>query len=494
MVTYVINRTDINEETTNVEEKTVNQKFSIALFGRQRLEYGEEMNENLLHLLENFACPQQSGVTPAVPDMDRALPNTLQNAVDGQLWYNMSDEQLYIRRNGVWVALSTFGEVAANYGTIAHGENLPLPVSETGATFTYEECSWMVAPYEYPEGIDFMSCHTKTDDAQVVMQYMNPGDTVLTAGVANYMIVGIRGNVNQGNNPADQPVAISPTPTPAATVTPTATFGVTPTITPTGTPSVTATPPGTPSPTSTPAETPPNSVTLLGANTRLYVNPSAGGQTDGVSTYSKQNSTCGYLCGPKPDWDINTEATCIQWYYLIQNRAVERAMAITLEGISGGTPPYTVDFSGVSFAYSQPTTTFMQFAGDGTLYPIPTIDGFARYGNYHTGTNPIVTGVTDDSCTMYVRHDTGTNDFYNYDLDTVSYLGMYIKAWGVVNLKDQSGQSRNWWIQTTTPVGGTNVQTPSNPVKECTQTWSHYYDCSLCPSYCWDNIHIIGYP
>jgi hypothetical protein len=488
MVTYVINRTDISEPTTNVEEKSINQSFSIALFGREKLEYGELMNENVLHLLENFACPPLDGSNPPTPDMARALDNTLQNAIDGQLWYNNLDEQLYLRRNSVWVPLSSFSEIAANYGTLAHGEIIPLPVSSTGETFTREECSWIVGPYNYPEGIDFMKCYSKTDTGQVSMQYILPGGVTLTPGIVNYMIVGIKGNLNQGLNPNDAPPSLSPTPTPGPTVTPTATFGITPTITPTGTPGVTATPANTPDVTSTPAQTPSPSTTILGLNTRLYIGPSPGSQAAGFGPYDHHTSTCGDLCD-------NTQATCDQFDWLLRSRAIERRMDIRLENISGGIPPYIVDYSGVTFEISGPTTTFMQFAGDPTLYPMDPLLGEIQWSG---GTGPVMTGVTGDYTIMYVKQeiDNLTHDF-NYPLDGVSYLGMYISAWGVVNLKDQSGQSRDWWIESNpTPVGGSNQNSPSqqSPIPRLTQTWSHYYDCSLCPGYCWDKIHIQGYP
>lgn len=202
MVTYVINRTDSNKASVNVEEKTVNVNFPIALFGRQKLKYGEQMNENILHLLENFACPEDSG-SPGNPDLSVALDNTLQNAIDGQLWFNSTDELIYVRSNGEWVALSLFGEVAANFGTISHGQQLPLPVSNSGYVFTYDECAWIVAPYTYPDEIEFMRCFSDTNDSTVTMQYSVLGDPTLINGQANYMIVGIRDNNNIGLNYID---------------------------------------------------------------------------------------------------------------------------------------------------------------------------------------------------------------------------------------------------------------------------------------------------
>lgn len=501
MVTYVINRTDVNavdRPTINVDEKTVNQEFPIALFGREKLEYGELMNENILHLLENFACPEDVVNNPGNPLLSTdplselgALENTLQNAIDGQLWYNKTNELLYLRVDGVWVPLSMFNEIAANYGTIAHGENLPLPVSSTGATFTYEECSWMVSPYNYPEEIDLMRCSTTTDDAQVIMQYSTLGSSGMVSGVANYMIIGIRGNVNLGDNDAVAPPQLSPTATPNPTVTPTGTFGVTSTVTPTVTPTSTVTPTVTPTQAATPAQTPPNSVTLLGANTRLYLHPSPGYTAD-LSPTSRDHypNTCGDLRNP-----AQVPEPADTYWYLYYYEAIEPVGWLQLNNISGGTPPYTVDFTGVTVGVTSNSRSFLQISGDGNLYNLPGVHASLHwYGGSGTSTNdPIKTGVLSGA-NARMRIDHAADDHWNGwgQLDTHSYLGMYIEFWGVVNVKDQSGQSRDWWITSTCPVGGTNVNTPpAAPLPVFNSTWNHYYSCGQCTGTCVSTLNII---
>lgn len=490
MVTYVINRTDINAPTINVAEKTVDQTLPIAIFGRQKLEYGELMNENILHLLENFACPEDPS-NPGNPlfssdPVKGALDHTLQNAIDGQLWYNITNELLYLRVDGVWVPLSMFNEVAANYGTIAHGEHIPLPVSSTGATFTYEECSWMVGPYNYPSEIDLMRCYTSTDDAQVTMQYSVPGSTSIVNGVANYMIIGIRGNKNKGDNDVVIPPQLSPTATPPPTVTPTSTFGTTITTTPTQTPTATVTPTVTPSMTRTPAATPPPSVSLLGSQTRLYMSYTPGWSADiepGSSSYRRD--TCGSLIDPAQ----YPEPANSHWQIYYYNAMTDQ-LELYIRNISGGIPPYTVDFSGVSFETSTSATAYMQLAGDPTLYNIPPTYGWAQYtdaGN-SSGSTPVRTGIPSGSSarmTVRLENQNSLEDDW-YDPATTSYLGQYIEMWGVVNIKDQSGQSRNWWITSTpTPVGGSNINSPpSGGVSRWGIYFNHYYSCNDCPPPC----------
>ena len=45
-----------------------NSATDISIFGRTKLEYGRDMNANLLHILENCACPENLSV-PGTPDL-----------------------------------------------------------------------------------------------------------------------------------------------------------------------------------------------------------------------------------------------------------------------------------------------------------------------------------------------------------------------------------------------------------------------------------------
>lgn len=507
MVTYVINKTDSTKQTINVEEKSINQDLPIALFGRERLEYGELMNENILHLLENFACPEG---TDGNPDLSKALDNTLENAIDGQLWYNSTDptdpdnpnagpfaQHLHVRSDGKWVPLSMFNEVAANYGTMAHGNQLPLPVSSTGVTFDYDECSWIVGPTAYPDEIGYMRCYTDTTDSTVTMQYSLEGSATLIDGVANYMIIGIKGNVNRGSNDLDLPPVATPTPTPYVTFTPTATYGVTPTITPTHTSTAAATPAITPTHTVTPSVTPSNSpapITQLGKDTRLYTSKSVGYTTDIEPAWdSYKKSSCGDLEDPSR----NTQNCIDRYWYLYFYHALSSTLYVELHNIMGGVPPYTVDWNGLSWETCLPTKTYYIRDGDPTIYPmLPQKIRALYYGGYGGTTsatsNPIRTQVNPGD-KIEVRIDQDKDQVGGYEnypsLASTSFLNMYIDIWGNVKLTDSVGTKRTWWIVASCPKGGTNQTTTPNPVPKYNITWSHHSQCpcSGCVESIWFN-------
>ena len=227
MVTYVVNYTDTSVSPISIEEKEVNRSLPVALFGRRKLEYGEEMNENILHLLENFACPEDVH-NVGTPDLELALDNTLAKAIDGQLWYNSTQEVLYMRTGAVWIPLAHLGEVASNFGTMIHGGTLPIPVSETGYVFSVDECSWLVSPRNYTGETAGMVCDTDVVDGDIIVNhtYNLTGGTV--DGTVNYMIIGIRNAILQAPDVSATPLpSVTPTlsyePTPDVTPTPTAT-------------------------------------------------------------------------------------------------------------------------------------------------------------------------------------------------------------------------------------------------------------------------------
>jgi hypothetical protein len=81
---YTMNWTDGTSFT--VQPRTIDYtSSSLTIFGKGSQNYGEGIQENLLHILENFAS-----TTPPV------------NAVDGQLWYDATSQLLQIYKNGGW--------------------------------------------------------------------------------------------------------------------------------------------------------------------------------------------------------------------------------------------------------------------------------------------------------------------------------------------------------------------------------------------------------
>jgi hypothetical protein len=200
MTTYNINFTDASKQPIEVEETGINEDYSIKFPGRIRLEWGKDVNENLLHLLENFAV-ESSNVDQDLPN-DALSKSRLSNPVEGQLWFNKTNKRLYSydAENDLWIPYGEKGQqYAANWGQIRHGEQLPLPTSPEGYNFSYEECIWSVAPFSYAIGFTSVNCYSDPVDSTVTMTYNNSTFGQIE-GIANYLIIGIQRNNNLGTS------------------------------------------------------------------------------------------------------------------------------------------------------------------------------------------------------------------------------------------------------------------------------------------------------
>jgi hypothetical protein len=240
-MSYTINFTDKRKTPIIIDDTDIDTSTDIALFGRNRLTYGEQLQENLLHILENFSCPEDP-LFPGNPDLSKASNNAFQHITIGQGWYNSTNSTLYYYDGTYWMPLAAEQSIAANWGIIADGQYLPNPVSAiTGQIFSYVHCVYIVSPQTFPQTIDYMICKADANGL-VTMKYRISGTDSIIGGVANYLIVGIAGNINQ---PAPT-VAVTLTPTPTPTSSSGTSHTPTPTITPSTTPVSTTTPTPTP--------------------------------------------------------------------------------------------------------------------------------------------------------------------------------------------------------------------------------------------------------
>jgi len=222
MTDYNVKFTNTDNPTILLEPKDINKDYSITFFGRTRLNYGRDMNENLLHLLEHFACREDSE-NPGNPDLTIAIDDLLANPVEGQVWLNSTTEVPYFWDGSRWVAFGMLDDYAANSGRISHGQQIPMPVSTSGYEFSPEECVWIVSPSNLPGIVDYFICKTDSD-AFVNMQYSLITSSSMIDGCANYLIFGLKYNTNNGVLPPD----ITPTPTPTVTPFPSSTPTPTP--------------------------------------------------------------------------------------------------------------------------------------------------------------------------------------------------------------------------------------------------------------------------
>ena len=90
---YTIDYSQSSKTAIVVNDGTIDTSTSIGLIGKNYTRFGETLNENMLHLLENFA--------------NTSAPT---NPTEGMLWYDTANSQLKIYDNGVWsVILSGAG-------------------------------------------------------------------------------------------------------------------------------------------------------------------------------------------------------------------------------------------------------------------------------------------------------------------------------------------------------------------------------------------------
>jgi hypothetical protein len=240
MSIYDIKFTDSNKSYIEVKSETeVDYALDVNLFGRGFLEYGEQLNENLLRLLENFAAPELTGSVPVKPDLNQTTGNVLKNPTQGQLWYNKSNKTFYSWNSfsKTWEPLSMKNNVTVNAGVILDGYAIPLPVHPiTGYQYQLSECIWAVAPRALYGPFNYVVC-TTDNNAVVTCKFVMTGSNNINITLCNYIIIGISGNVNNGSVGC----TYGPVPSVTPTITPTVTPSITPTITSTVTPSVTPT-------------------------------------------------------------------------------------------------------------------------------------------------------------------------------------------------------------------------------------------------------------
>jgi hypothetical protein len=119
---YSLDRTDGNPPIVVTPGSIESSSTSLAFPGRAALNVGEHFNENMLHLLENFAAVS----APSAP-------------IDGQLWYDISDAsnkdiKVYNEDTATW---SPVGNNGANYDEIVAGASSTITLTNvTAATKT----------------------------------------------------------------------------------------------------------------------------------------------------------------------------------------------------------------------------------------------------------------------------------------------------------------------------------------------------------------------
>lgn len=138
-MSYELKFTDyVNKGSIIVEDKTINEETSISFPGRESKSYGQKINENFLHLLENFSGP----FAPSRP-------------VEGQLWYDTTEDvnQLKIYDGTNWVASGGLKK-SANLPSVSNSTPGELWVNtESQQLYLFTGTGWILVGPDYSDGL-----------------------------------------------------------------------------------------------------------------------------------------------------------------------------------------------------------------------------------------------------------------------------------------------------------------------------------------------------
>lgn len=100
------------------------QTTDLTLYGYGRTGWGQEVDQNFYHLLENFACAELTAAPTATPKTKVQLGGTLgvNKAVKGQSWFNITTNEMYVCSNpttNTWKHLISEEWADAHYGNLA---------------------------------------------------------------------------------------------------------------------------------------------------------------------------------------------------------------------------------------------------------------------------------------------------------------------------------------------------------------------------------------
>lgn len=135
---YEIKFTDfVNKGSITVEDNTPNTETSLVLPGRNLTDYGKLVNENFLHLLENFANN-----------------NPPLNPVEGQLWYDTSVgvDQLKIYDGAKWVAAGGLKKSLTAPESVASTPGDLWVNTTTQQLYLYTGTTWILVGPEFSTG------------------------------------------------------------------------------------------------------------------------------------------------------------------------------------------------------------------------------------------------------------------------------------------------------------------------------------------------------
>lgn len=115
---YIVDSTD-NSTNIAIQPRTIDgaggvqANTDLTLYGNATPEWGERFNENFYRVLENFACAEKAG-SPGVPQDENDIGITgfgINRPVQGQLWFNKTNDQMYVYNGLSWDVMGGAGTI-----------------------------------------------------------------------------------------------------------------------------------------------------------------------------------------------------------------------------------------------------------------------------------------------------------------------------------------------------------------------------------------------
>ena len=197
---YTINYTDtVNKGSITVADSTLNNETTLRFPGRGTTAYGQAVNENFLHLLENFA----NTTAPLRP-------------VEGQLWYDSTQgvDQLKVYDGTNWVASGGLKKASAA-PAVANSSAGDLWVNtESQQLYLFTGSAWVLVGPDFSDGLltgATAQAIVGTDDITYnVLSIRVEDQPVIIISSQSFIpkvsIKGFRTGINPGMNIADEAI------------------------------------------------------------------------------------------------------------------------------------------------------------------------------------------------------------------------------------------------------------------------------------------------